>query len=1225
MPSKEEAKDEKARLKEEKKLAKEREKQAKKEEKELKKQEKEQKKRGEEVKSLDDSPKINKFRLGNLKEMAAERRRSSSLATPTDVHASFSARQQSPPPLPNMSEEEVNKLFEEMLDKIGATDEVRKTSRNYNIQTKQSMVRNWQSTEALVSTTSADEQVKNLIKKFQTTNSIDVLRSISICLRNNPILWVKKFIEQDGISVLAEALATTTLLQGRKGKDETSIQQEVITSFKAILNVDGGAEVLLKKPDAIRNVALVLDSDHIPTRGQCIMLLAIICSWEDLGYQLAIDAFNHYRLIRREVARFHDLVKSLERKDIDDEFITNVLTMCNALVTCCPDEGSKNVIIKQLRAHGLVNYVNKIKESTENSEELATQLAIFDEEFADKANDETGSMFEGIDLTSPTEISRRLTQHLEGTDARECYLSIQNNLLLFAGAAMDNKEHQDQIQQWKNLEQLVIRATNKRDGVIEQVSMQEIRLQDRISQQQTSINKLEHQIKLLKSELEVSKQVSDEMSKMHIHEIAELQFDKEVLSDQVEKLEKELRKVKGDLETVEAMNATLETINKKLKEKVEKNEPIVKSPSSPSIESKFDKEMEAKYVKQIEELKNNSTQQEKEISKLKDEIKKLTEQLKNAGISTPTGGQTPLLVTPPSIGGPPPPPPPPGMGPPPPPPPPPGMGPPPPPPPPPGMGPPPPPPPLGGPPPPPGMGPPPPPPPGIGPPPPPGLGPPPPGGFNNPFSFLPTLPKAEPKGQVRAFHFDAIGKKDLKDSIFIKGKIAESTSTLIKKLDLNLIEEMFATKPSSLGGVSEGDGDLKEAKKEKQTLIDGKRSYTISLQLGSLRGLSYETIRDAIISMDETIINESNIATLRQIVPTDDEIQLIAEYNDSGKNVDEDLAEPDRFFFRMRGLHALPDRLEAWQFQMLFNNMIGGIRPDIETVIEACRELKESKRLAQFLALVLTVGNFLNGKNKSKIQYGFKMKSLLKLNDTKSADGRTSLLMFIVDLIERHYPELIDFYEDTPHVQGSTRVLLGALQDDIKTCKDGIKMIEKQIEIAHKYDIDGDMFPETMAEFIGGAKEAITIADEKWQQMTKLLQETAVLFNEPEKDLLQEPDKFFATLDQFYVMFKQAKEKLEAKKEADEKRKRAEEEKKKKEEAKKKAILEKNRPMTPTISISGEEGGEEGRGALDRRVNALKNGSLLRKKAKGEKSETVSSSDKKTRIRRGSGIVNDLD
>ena len=115
-------------------------------------------------------------------------------------------------------------------------------------------------------------------------------------LTGKPIAWVHKFIDADGINVLADALSHTSLLHNRRGKDDTAIQQEVIACFKAILNVDGGADALLRKPDAIRNIALILDSDHVQTRGQCIFLLAIICSWSVEGYNLTLEAFNHYKV-----------------------------------------------------------------------------------------------------------------------------------------------------------------------------------------------------------------------------------------------------------------------------------------------------------------------------------------------------------------------------------------------------------------------------------------------------------------------------------------------------------------------------------------------------------------------------------------------------------------------------------------------------------------------------------------------------------------------------------------------------------------------------------------------------------------------------------------------------------------------------------------------------------------------------------------------------------------
>jgi hypothetical protein len=156
-------KDEKTRLKEEKKIAKEKERLAKEEEKRLKK---EQKQKDKETKA-EDSPKSSKFRIAALKDInKSDRRRSTSLSTPTESNNNtgfLTDRNRNSGPVIKLSDEETNALFEQMLDKIGASEEVKKTSRAYNMQTKQSMIKNWQSTEA--STASADEQVKTLIKK----------------------------------------------------------------------------------------------------------------------------------------------------------------------------------------------------------------------------------------------------------------------------------------------------------------------------------------------------------------------------------------------------------------------------------------------------------------------------------------------------------------------------------------------------------------------------------------------------------------------------------------------------------------------------------------------------------------------------------------------------------------------------------------------------------------------------------------------------------------------------------------------------------------------------------------------------------------------------------------------------------------------------------------------------------------------------------------------------
>jgi hypothetical protein len=481
-----------------------------------------------------------------------------------------------------------------------------------------------------------------------------------------------------------------------------------------------------------------------------------------------------------------------------------------------------------------------------------------------------------------------------------------------------------------------------------------------------------------------------------------------------------------------------------------------------------------------------------------------------------------------------------------------------------------------------------------GPPPPPGMGgpPPPPGMMGMGMGALPALPQVKPKDATRNFHFEAIQKKDLTSSIFISGKIVQTTHDIVKSLDLVALENMFTTKKVDTGAT-----EKKEvaAKKEVITLIDGKRSYNVSLQLGSLRGISYEQVRDAVINLDETIINENNMGTLKQIVPTQEELDTVMGY-DGDVN---DLAEPDKFFRVMNGIPSLPERIEAWDFKMKFMGMISKIRPDMESMTKAAKEISTSEKFKKLLAIILTIGNFLNGANARKVVHGFKLKSLSKLNDTKSADGKSSLLQFIVSFIEQKHAEILDFPKELEHITPATRVLISGLEEDINECKKGLAAIKKQIKVAQEGGVEGDKFAEIMEPFFEKGQISLATVDEKWAEMIKELEKTAVLYNEDKKDLLKEPDKFFKTVDEFIGLFQKAAERNEQVKAAEAKRLKQEQEKLKKEQQKeeiKKSGVKDVISNRKTAAKEKSEGlGKDGRGVLDEKTKGLKNGTALRK------------------------------
>lgn len=217
-----------------------------------------------------------------------------------------------------------------------------------------------------------DDGPQTLIEQFQEQGDLKTLQKIQVLLRTQPIRWVNSFIGMDGIRVIAEALATTNVLSVQRTSEDVQFQTECVHCFRAILNTKIGMEAFMEERDAVRNLALMLDSPVVATRSQVCFLLAIIASWSNQGFALTLDAINHYKLVKREKTRFQDVVNSL-REIRDQEYKANALLMLNALLTSPPDEATRILIQKELRNLGLVHIVEEMKDDAD-VEELQVRL-----------------------------------------------------------------------------------------------------------------------------------------------------------------------------------------------------------------------------------------------------------------------------------------------------------------------------------------------------------------------------------------------------------------------------------------------------------------------------------------------------------------------------------------------------------------------------------------------------------------------------------------------------------------------------------------------------------------------------------------------------------------------------------------------------------------------------------------------------------------------------------
>ncbi|KAL1452185.1 hypothetical protein WDU94_006483 [Cyamophila willieti] len=502
-------------------------------------------------------------------------------------------------------------------------------------------------------------------------------------------------------------------------------------------------------------------------------------------------------------------------------------------------------------------------------------------------------------------------------------------------------------------------------------------------------------------------------------------------------------------------------------------------------------EAEAKWVqaqKTLEDLTSGKPMEKNRLEEVKAQVA--------AGI--PTG---------PKGGAPPPPPPPPG-----------GMGPPPPP----MAG-------MGGPPPPPmpGMGGPPPPPmPGMGGPPPPpllpGMGPPPPGmgPLMKPPDVLPPGLKPKKKwevgGPLKRANWKTINAQNIKENSFwVKVKEEELASPDI----LSGLAQKFSSKPPSkkIDDSVDKCGTLKRVKALK--ILDSKAAQNLSILLGgSLKHFTYEQVKLSILRCDTNILSGNVLEQLISYLPPPDQLQRLKELSSDYAN----LTEAEQFAVTIAEIKRLLPRLKSMHFKQHFAEMYGDTHKNIIYGKQACEEVKQSKKLAKILELILLMGNYMNSGSRNGGAFGFEINFLTKLSSTKDIENKTTLLHYLVDTIENKFPECLKFSDELLHVDRAARVNTDVIQNAIRQMENNIKNLETDIQNCKQATStsEEDKFLDIMEPFAKEVRSKITLLSNMFKNMMTLYSDLAEFFTFDKT--IYPLEEFFTDIKTFKDTFYQA-------------------------------------------------------------------------------------------------------
>ncbi|CAG2053272.1 unnamed protein product [Timema podura] len=147
---------------------------------------------------------------------------------------------------------------------------------------------------------------------------------------------------------------------------------------------------------------------------------------------------------------------------------------------------------------------------------------------------------------------------------------------------------------------------------------------------------------------------------------------------------------------------------------------------------------------------------------------------------------------------------------------------------------------------------------------------------------------------------------------------------------------------------------------------------------------------------------------------------------------------------------------------MQFNETINEVKPAVVAAIAACEEIKESKKFAKILELVLLVGNYMNTGSRNAQAFGFEISFLPKLVNTKDSENKMTLLHYLASTIESKFPDLISFDEELGHVDSACRISVENIQKTLMQIGTSIKHLQTDLTNSKVLQDEEDKFYEVM-------------------------------------------------------------------------------------------------------------------------------------------------------------------
>ncbi|KAG7382209.1 hypothetical protein PHYPSEUDO_005137 [Phytophthora pseudosyringae] len=353
-------------------------------------------------------------------------------------------------------------------------------------------------------------------------------------------------------------------------------------------------------------------------------------------------------------------------------------------------------------------------------------------------------------------------------------------------------------------------------------------------------------------------------------------------------------------------------------------------------------------------------------------------------------------------------------------------------------------------------------------------------------------------------------------------------------MDMDELEALFFSNQSTGSGKKNAPRGQSKALKRKQsvTLIDGKRAMNAAISLARVK-LSYSDIADAVTKFDPSGLTTEQIIGINEFLPTSEEAALVSGYTGDKQM----LGEAEKFIIEIAKVKRYAPRMECLVYKLSFTSRSTELAVSLAHLQKAGEEVKGSRLLKILLAMVLKLGNTLNGSGEENGIKGFTVDSLLRLGHTKAVNQKTTVLHYLVRIVKKNHPQVLDFQAELRSVPLAARESFETIDEEFKKLEKGLASLNTELGLLEKQAVESLGLEVTIKAMQTAAFEIEAQMKTLADGIARARGEVSSVFDYFGEDPKRSPTEFFTTLASFCSTFQRARNEVDA---ADEAAQRAE-------------------------------------------------------------------------------------